>query len=211
MLPDVVFGCLHQGRHRRRCPPKARVVAVGSRRFLAAARWSTRSKREPTQMRLPVFSTVIFHCGGAGARPTQGTGSAPRPFHQACARYPWKQPRAWHRFCFIVASFGKAPAAPADLRGGLGQGHRAWRCRSRSDRAAVQFRACAQPGAGTRRRPARCIGRGGAAVRPSHPAKRAADRACARRDMSGTAGWRRLRRSICARSAARHRRRARRV
>ena len=77
--------------------------------------------------------------------------------------------------------FGKAPAAPAEFRGGLGHVIELGGAGAAPIALLWQFRACAQPGVGTRRRPARCIGRGGAALRPSHPAERAADRACARR------------------------------
>ena len=41
MLPDVVFGCLHQVDGRRRAG-RRRLVACGTRRSSAAARWSTR-------------------------------------------------------------------------------------------------------------------------------------------------------------------------
>ena len=58
--------------HLRRRAGRRRVVACGIRRFSAAVRWSTKSRRAPTPTTLPMFSTVIFHCGGAGARPEQG-------------------------------------------------------------------------------------------------------------------------------------------
>ena len=68
MLPDVVFGCLHQVDGRRRAG-RRRLVAVEPADLSAAARWSTRSEEGDRRECAAEFSTVIFHCGGAGARP----------------------------------------------------------------------------------------------------------------------------------------------
>src|SRR6202451_2943944 len=67
MLPDVVFGCLHQ------------VIPVGVPAEGASALWNPQifgggslvdEVADGTDANdLPAFSTVIFHCGGAGARP----------------------------------------------------------------------------------------------------------------------------------------------
>ena len=208
MLPDVVFGCLHQ------------VVTGGVPAEGASSLWIPQIfgggslvdevEEETDANALPVFSTVIFHCGGAGARPTQD-GLSATAFPSGVRTIPVEATESVAPVLFYRREFRESSGGPGRFRGGLGQVIELGGAGAAPIALLWQFRACAQPGAGTRRRPARCIGRGGAALRPSHPAKRAADRACARRDMSGTAGWRRLRRSICARSAARHRRRARRA
>src|SRR5919201_421760 len=74
MLPDVVFGCLHQ------------VLPGGVPAEGASSLWNPQifgggslvdEVEEGTDANaLPEFSTVIFHCGGAGARPTQDGLSA---------------------------------------------------------------------------------------------------------------------------------------
>src|SRR5262249_10310455 len=66
MLPDVVFGCLHQG-----MPggvPVPQIFGGGS--LVDEVGEGTDANA------LPEFSTVIFHCGGAGARPTKDGLSA---------------------------------------------------------------------------------------------------------------------------------------
>src|SRR5579885_531350 len=69
MLPDVVFGCLHQ------------VMPGGVPAEGASSLWNPQIYGGGSMVdeveegmdanALPQFSTVIFHCGGAGARPTK--------------------------------------------------------------------------------------------------------------------------------------------
>ena len=67
------------------------------------------------------FSTAIFHCGGAGARPGKdGLDVTAFPV-AACARSRSRRPRRWRRSCSAAANSAKARAAPGDYRGGLGQ------------------------------------------------------------------------------------------
>jgi N-methylhydantoinase B len=60
MLPDVVFGCLDQAL-------PGRVPAEG-----ASCNWTVQLRRGPDQATggAPIFDTVFFNTGGAGARPT---------------------------------------------------------------------------------------------------------------------------------------------
>jgi N-methylhydantoinase B len=60
MLPDVVFGCLHQA-------VPGRVPAEG-----ASCNWTVQLRRGPDQAGggAPTFETVFFNCGGSGARPS---------------------------------------------------------------------------------------------------------------------------------------------
>src|SRR5882672_4447733 len=60
MLPDLVFGCLHQAL-------PGRVPAEG-----ASCNWTVQLRRGPDQAArgAPAFETVFFNCGGSGARPT---------------------------------------------------------------------------------------------------------------------------------------------
>jgi N-methylhydantoinase B len=59
MLPDLVFGCLHQA-------VPGRVPAEG-----ASCTWTVQLRRGPDQAApgAPAFETVFFNCGGSGARP----------------------------------------------------------------------------------------------------------------------------------------------
>ena len=60
MLPDVVFGCLHQAL-------PGRVPAEG-----ASCNWTVQLRRGPDQASggAPMFDTVFFNTGGTGARPS---------------------------------------------------------------------------------------------------------------------------------------------
>jgi N-methylhydantoinase B len=69
MLPDVVFGCLHQvmprGVQAEGAPSLWNPQIVGGGSLVDEVEEGTDANS------LPEFSTVIFHCGGAGARPTK--------------------------------------------------------------------------------------------------------------------------------------------
>jgi N-methylhydantoinase B len=66
MLPDLVFGCLHQAL-------PGRVPAEG-----ASCTWTVQLRRGPDQASegAPRFDTLFFNCGGAGARPSRDGLSA---------------------------------------------------------------------------------------------------------------------------------------
>ena len=66
MLPDLVYGCLHQAM-------PGRVPAEG-----ASCTWTVQLRRGPDQAAngAPTFDTLFFNCGGAGARPSRDGLSA---------------------------------------------------------------------------------------------------------------------------------------
>ena len=117
MLPDVVFGCLHQ-------VVTGGVPAEGASslwnpadfwRRLAGRRGRRGNRRKcaaGVQHRdLPLRRRWRSADPGRAQRHGLSIGRA----HDT----RWKQPRAWHRFCSIVASFGRAPAAPANSAAAL--------------------------------------------------------------------------------------------
>ena len=154
MLPDVVFGCLHQA------------IAGGVPAEGASSLWNPQIfgggslvdeiGTDIDANALPAFSTVIFHCGGAGRaagqRRAERDGISFRRAHDTG--------RSDRKRC---ACRVLSPRVPRELRRRrqiprrAWPGHRAWAAPAQhSDRIAVQFRARAQ----SRARPrARCAGR----------------------------------------------------
>jgi len=195
MLPDVVFGCLHQ------------VMPGGVPAEGASSLWNPQifgggslvdEVEEGTDANaLPEFSTVIFHCGGAGARPTKD-GLSATSFPSGVRTIPVEATETVAPVVFYRREFRDSSGGPGRSRGGLGQ--------------VIELGgAGAQPIAllcNFERVRAR---RGVAALRPAHSAQGAADGAAARRHSPRAAGRRRRRRSAYARSAARARGRARRL
>ena len=170
MLPDVVFGCLHQA------------ISGGVPAEGASSLWNPQifgggslvdEVEEGTDANaLAEFSTVIFHCGGAGARPGKdGLSATCLPIGRAHHTGGGNGERG--------ASGVLSPRVPRGL-GRLGpvsrrarSGDRARRRGCGSARAPVQFRAGAQPRARAQRRRPGCPGRGEPALRPSDTAQRA--------------------------------------
>ena len=156
MLPDVVFGCLHQ------------VMAGGVPAEGASSLWNPQiyggadvldelgaeEGKAPPEIR--PFSTAIFHCGGAGARPGKD-GLDVTAFPSGVRTIPVEATE--------VGGAGAVPPPRVPRRLGRGRAisrrarpdHRIGRRRRHADRDAVQFRAHRQPGARPRRR--RCWAR----------------------------------------------------
>ncbi len=201
MLPDVVFGCLHH------------VLEGGVPAEGASSLWipqiyggadvldelGAEEGRAPPDIR--PFSTAIFHCGGAGARPGKD-GLDVTAFPSGVRTIPVE-----------ATEFGGAgDVPPARVPRGVGRrwgisrrprpDHRTGWCRRHADRDAVQFRARRQPGARPRRRRRGRSGPGhpgiGKADRPQRPAGGAGRRFHPAR----TAGRRRFWRSRRPRSRA---------
>jgi N-methylhydantoinase B len=113
MLPDVVFGCLHQ-------VMKGGVPAEGASSLwipqiyggadvldeLGAEEGRARPDIKP-------FSTAIFHCGGAGARP--GKDGLDVTAFPSCARSQSRRPRRWRRCCSGAASSARIRAGPGAI------------------------------------------------------------------------------------------------
>src|SRR4051794_24266945 len=119
MLPDVVFGCLQQ-------VFKAGVPAEG-----ASSLWNPQifgggslvdEVEEGTDANaLQEFSTVIFHCGGAGARPTKD-GLSVTAFPSGVRTIPIEATESSAPVVFKRREFRESSGGAGEFRGGLGQG-----------------------------------------------------------------------------------------
>jgi N-methylhydantoinase B len=118
MLPDVVFGCLHQ------------VLAGGVPAEGASSLWNPQifgggslvdQVEEGTDATaLAEFSTVIFHCGGAGARPTKD-GLSVTAFPSGVRTIPVEATESVAPVLFYRREFREGSGGAGKLRGGLGQ------------------------------------------------------------------------------------------
>ena len=118
MLPDVVFGCLHQ------------VVTGGVPAEGASSLWNPQifgggslvdEIEEGTDANaLPEFSTVIFHCGGAGARPGKD-GLSATSFPSGVRTIPVEATESVAPVVFYRREFRAGSGGAGTWRGGLGQ------------------------------------------------------------------------------------------
>jgi N-methylhydantoinase B len=118
MLPDVVFGCLHQ-------VMKGGVPAEG-----ASSLWNPQifgggslvdEVAEGTDGgSLTQFSTVIFHCGGAGARPEKD-GLSATAFPSGVRTIPVEATESIAPVVFYRREFREGSGGAGKQRGGLGQ------------------------------------------------------------------------------------------
>jgi N-methylhydantoinase B len=118
MLPDVVFGCLQQ-------VFKSGVPAEG-----ASSLWNPQifgggslvdEVEEGTDANaLQEFSTVIFHCGGAGARPTKD-GLSVTAFPSGVRTIPIEATESTAPVVFRRREFRESSGGAGKFRGGLGQ------------------------------------------------------------------------------------------
>src|SRR5689334_1778357 len=118
MLPDVVFGCLQQ------------VMPGGVPAEGASSLWNPQifgggslvDEVEPgtDANTLPEFSTVIFHCGGAGARP-QKDGLSATAFPSGVRTIPIEATESVAPVVFYRREFRDGSGGPGKYRGGLGQ------------------------------------------------------------------------------------------
>jgi N-methylhydantoinase B len=118
MLPDVVAGCLHQA------------IAGGVPAEGASSLWNPQifgggslvdGVEEGTDTNaLPLFSTVIFHCGGAGARPTKD-GLSATAFPSGVRTIPVEATESIAPVVFHRREFREGSGGPGKFRGGLGQ------------------------------------------------------------------------------------------
>ncbi len=118
MLPDVVAGCLHQA------------VAGGVPAEGASSLWNPQifgggslvdEVEEGTDANdLPLFSTVIFHCGGAGARPGKD-GLSATSFPSGVRTIPVEATESIAPVIFYRREFRESSGGPGKFRGGLGQ------------------------------------------------------------------------------------------
>jgi N-methylhydantoinase B len=118
MLPDVVFGCLHQ------------VIAGGVPAEGCSSLWNPQifgggslvDEIEPgtDANALPEFSTVIFHCGGAGARPGKD-GLSATAFPSGVRTIPVEATESVAPVVFHRREFRESSGGAGTYRGGLGQ------------------------------------------------------------------------------------------
>jgi hypothetical protein len=118
MLPDVVFGCLHQ------------VMAGGVPAEGASSLWNPQIfgggslvdeiEAGVDANALTAFSTVIFHCGGAGARPTKD-GLSATAFPSGVRTIPVEATESVAPVVFYRREFRASSGGAGKFRGGLGQ------------------------------------------------------------------------------------------
>jgi N-methylhydantoinase B len=118
MLPDVVAGCLHQA------------ITGGVPAEGASSLWNPQifgggslvdEVEEGTDANdLPLFSTVIFHCGGTGARPTKD-GLSATSFPSGVRTIPVEATESVAPIVFYRREFRESSGGPGQFRGGLGQ------------------------------------------------------------------------------------------
>jgi N-methylhydantoinase B len=118
MLPDVVAGCLQQA------------IAGGVPAEGASSLWNPQIfgggslvdevEAGTDANALPEFSTVIFHCGGAGARP-QKDGLSATAFPSGVRTIPVEATESVAPVVFYRREFRDGSGGPGQFRGGLGQ------------------------------------------------------------------------------------------
>jgi N-methylhydantoinase B len=118
MLPDVVFGCLHQ-------VMPGLVPAEGSSSLWNPQIYGGGSMVDEVEDGtyagdLPSFSTVIFHCGGAGARPTKD-GLSVTAFPSGVRTIPVEATESIAPVLFRRREFREGSGGAGMHRGGLGQ------------------------------------------------------------------------------------------
>jgi len=118
MLPDVVFGCLHQ-------VIQGGVPAEGSSSLWNPQIFGGGSLVDEIEdgtdaNSLPEFSTVIFHCGGTGARPEKD-GLSATSFPSGVRTIPVEATESVAPVVFYRREFRESSGGAARRRGGLGQ------------------------------------------------------------------------------------------
>src|SRR4051794_5824867 len=115
MLPDLVFGCLHQ------------VMAGGVPAEGASSLWNPQiyggadlQDELGAQSDVPPFSTVIFHCGGTGARPGKD-GLDVTAFPSGVRTIPVEATESVAPVIFRRREFREGSGGAGRQRGGLGQ------------------------------------------------------------------------------------------
>jgi N-methylhydantoinase B len=117
MLPDVVFGCLHQ------------VMNGGVPAEGASSLWNPQiyggadvadEMGDDGHEEVPPFSTVIFHCGGTGARPGKD-GLDVTAFPSGVRTIPVEATEAVAPVMFRRREFREGSGGIGKFRGGLGQ------------------------------------------------------------------------------------------
>jgi N-methylhydantoinase B len=109
MLPDVVFGCLHQVMP----VPAEGASSLWNPQIFGGGSLVDEVEEGTDANALPEFSTVIFHCGGAGARPTKD-GLSATAFPSGVRTIPVEATESGLPWCSIAANSASAPVVPAN-------------------------------------------------------------------------------------------------
>src|ERR1051326_7724761 len=207
MLPDVVAGCLHQA------------IAGGVPAEGASSLWNPQifgggslvgEVDEGTDANtLPLFSTVIFHCGGTGARPSKD-GLSATSFPSGVRTIPVEATESIAPVVFYRREFRDGSGGAGEFRGGLGQIIEIGGADSNPVALLCNFERVKNPALGRHGGGAGAPGPRGVAFQPADPPKGPADGTAARCDVPQPSRRRRVWRSACPRSGTRARRRARR-
>ena len=118
MLPDVVFGCLHQVM--RGGVPAEGASSLWNPQIFGGGSLVDEPEERSDASALPEFSTVIFHCGGAGARPGKD-GLSATAFPSGVRTIPVEATESIAPIVFYRREFREHSGGAGEFRGGLGQ------------------------------------------------------------------------------------------
>src|SRR6476661_6544245 len=118
MLPDVIAGCLHQAVSGR--APAEGASSLWNPQIFGGGSLVDEVAEGSDANELPAFSTVIFHCGGAGARPTKD-GLSATAFPSGVRTIPVEATETVAPVVFHRREFREGSGGPGRFRGGLGQ------------------------------------------------------------------------------------------
>jgi N-methylhydantoinase B len=118
MLPDVVAGCLHQAI--RGGVPAEGASSLWNPQIFGGGSLVDEVEAGTDANTLPEFSTVIFHCGGTGARPAKD-GLSATSFPSGVRTIPVEATESVAPVVFHRREFRDSSGGPGKFRGGLGQ------------------------------------------------------------------------------------------
>jgi len=118
MLPDVVAGCLHQAI--RGGVPAEGASSLWNPQIFGGGSLVDEVADGVDANTLPEFSTVIFHCGGAGARPGKD-GLSATAFPSGVRTIPVEATENIAPVIFYRRELRESSGGPGKFRGGLGQ------------------------------------------------------------------------------------------
>jgi N-methylhydantoinase B len=118
MLPDVVAGCLHQAV--RGGVPAEGASSLWNPQIFGGGSLVDEVEEGTDANDLALFSTVIFHCGGTGARPGKD-GLSATSFPSGVRTIPVEATESIAPVVFYRREFREGSGGPGKFRGGLGQ------------------------------------------------------------------------------------------
>jgi N-methylhydantoinase B len=118
MLPDVVAGCLHQAV--RGGVPAEGASSLWNPQIFGGGSLVDEVEDGTDANELPLFSTVIFHCGGTGARPGKD-GLSATSFPSGVRTIPVEATESIAPVVFYRREFRDSSGGAGKFRGGLGQ------------------------------------------------------------------------------------------